>query len=283
MVNVRKIVKRGGSMISDGAGLLKKTLRKSLKFGAKALSKTVELATDSLKKIKNKAKKLSKNQITALLLVGAGTTYAGVNLGDAISEHNKRNNKTFIVTEVFYKEGDEVDEISFVILNPERIEIYVDDQFVINSTDSIYNSKIQNKTIELNTLPYTITETKISKDKDNDEQPSDKNPDIPFVITIRVLGLNMTGKDKDMIKSGNNLFTLQLKADLNNSIKDEYDDDGQAVKEAVKEAVDVVANVTGDIFEKLFGPIGKIVFWCIIGLLIMTVIGTIIYLFVKKK
>ena len=89
----------------------------------------------------------------------------------------------------------------------------------------------------------------------------------------------MSEKDKDMIKSGNNLFTLQLKADLNNSIKDQFDDDAKAVNDALKEAVDSVADVTGDIFGKFFGPIGQIVFGCFIGVLVV-VIATY-YLFIK--
>ena len=207
-----------------------------------------------------------------------------------MTEFNKRNNKEFTVKEVFYKEGDDVDEMSFVITNPEKIEIYPDDSFVIIYASPFYDSKKSNRTITLDDQPYLITETKISKDKENDDQP-DLNPDVPYVITIKINGLDLSGKDKDMIKSATGdekLFVIKLKADMNNDIKDEFEDDGEAVKEALEKALGAVAD-TGDDFlkwilehllklAKPLAPIGYI----LLALFLIWVLYQLYNIFIKK-
>jgi hypothetical protein len=293
MVNVKKVFKKAGKAIGDASSLFKKYTRKAIKTGGKALEKTIEVAGDSLKKIKAKAKKLTKTQAVLLVSLGVVGTYAGVNVGDAVGEYNKRNNKEFTVKEVFYKDGDTVDEISFVITNPDKIEIYPDDSFVIFEASSLYSSKISNKTITLNDLPYTITETKISKDKENDEQP-DLNPDVPYVITIKINGLDLSGKDKDMINSGDKLFVLKLKADINNDIKDEFEDDGEVIKDELEKIVGTGANATKDwlkwIWEQiltLLAPIGYAIGYGLLAILILyilyLIIKTVIYNYLQKK
>jgi len=247
MVN-KKMFKKAGKAIGDATSIFKKYARKSVKLGLKGLQKTVEVAGDSLKKIKNKAKKLTKAQVTVLVSLGAVGTYAGVNVGDAITEYNKRNNKEFIVKEVFYKEGDTVDEISFVILNPDKIEIYPEDTFVIIESESSYMNEIKNKTIILNELAYVITETKISKDKENDDQP-DLNPDVPYVVTIKINGLDLAGNNKNMLKSGEKIFVLKLKPDINNDIKDEFEDDIEVIVKTVEDAVKDVADTNENILQ----------------------------------
>lgn len=290
MVNVTKIVQRAGKAIGAGTSLFKKAARRAAKIGGNAVKKTLTIAGDSLKKIKNKAKKLTKAQAAIIVSIGAVGTYAGVNIGDAMTEFNKRNNKEFTVKEVFYKEGDDVDEMSFVITNPEKIEIYPDDSFVIIYASPFYDSKKSNRTITLDDQPYLITETKISKDKENDDQP-DLNPDVPYVITIKINGLDLSGKDKDMIKSATGdekLFVIKLKADMNNDIKDEFEDDGEAVKEALEKALGAVAD-TGDDFlkwileqllklAKPLAPIGYI----LLALFLIWVLYQLYNIFIKK-
>jgi hypothetical protein len=307
MVNFKKVVKKGGKALGETTSIFKKYARKAIKVGGKALSKTIEIAGDSLKKIKNKVKKLTKAQAVVLLTLGGVATYSGVNIGDAVAEFNKRNNKEFTVKEIFYKDGDDVDEISFVITNPDKIEIYPDDSFVIVEANSFFDSKFSNKTLILGELPYLITETKISKDKENDEQP-DLNPDIPYVITIKINGLDLSGKDKDMIKSGEQferLFVLKLKPDINNDIKDEFEDDGEAIKESLENAVKAIkeslenavkagAGATDDFLKwileqlkTLLVPVGYTIGYVLLAILIIYILyligKTVILNFLQKK
>jgi len=293
MVNFKKVVKKGGKALGETTSIFKKYARKAIKVGGKALSKTIEIAGDSLKKIKNKVKKLTKAQAVVLLTLGGVATYSGVNVGNAVAEFNKRNNKEFTVKEIFYKDGDDVDEISFVITNPDKIEIYPDDSFVIVEANSFFDSKFSNKTLFLGELPYLITETKISKDKENDEQP-DLNPDIPYVITIKINGLDLSGKDKDMIKSGERLFVLKLKPDINNDIKDEFEDDGEAIKETLENAVKAGAGATDDFLKwildqlkTLLAPVGYAIGYGLLAILIIYILyligKTVILNFLQKK
>jgi hypothetical protein len=293
MVNFKKVVKKGGKALGETTSIFKKYARKAIKVGGKALSKTIEIAGDSLKKIKNKVKKLTKAQAVVLLTLGGVASYSGVNIGDAVAEFNKRNNKEFTVKEIFYKDGDDVDEISFVITNPDKIEIYPDDSFVIVEANSFFDSKFSNETLFLGELPYLITETKISKDKENDEQP-DLNPDIPYVITIKINGLDLSGKDKDMIKSGERLFVLKLKPDINNDIKDEFEDDGEAIKETLENAVKAGAGATDDFLKwileqlkTLLVPVGYTIGYGLLAILIIYILyligKTVILNFLQKK
>lgn len=281
MVNVTKVVKKGGkisgkagSVIGELSSDFKKISRKGKK-GSKVSKKTLDVMSESLEKTKKQSKKFTKAQYLAIIATGATATYAGVNLGEGVIEHNKRLNKLFDVTEVFYKDGDNKDEITFVISNPEKIEIYPTDEVVITYADIYYEQKIDNKTIKLNDQPYLISETKVNKDKENDELPKDTNLDVPFLITVTINGLDLTGKDNNMIKKGDKLFTLQLIPDFNNSIKNEFDDDSEKIKEAGES---VFSSLT-DPFVNLFGDIGDVIFWVIVGIVILLFIVFIFFIY----
>ena len=284
MVSVSSVkkFKKGGKAIAEQTSLVKKYGRKSAKVGGKGFEKTSEIAVKSLKTVKSKSKKINNLQKAALLAAGAAAAYSSVNVANGFADYNKRVDKKFTVTEVFYKDGDSVNEISFVITNPEKIEIFPDDSFVITEKSSFYDKKFSDNKLKLDVQPYMVTETKISKDKENEEQPN-LNPDIPYVVTIMINTLDLSGSDKDMIKTGDKLFVIQLKPDVNNDIKDEFEDDAEEAEKAIKAALEATTDWFGDLLKNLGGPIVSAIIAILAIIIVMIIIFGLVKLLKKKK
>lgn len=276
MVSAKALKKeiKAGSAIVEVASETKK-LKRVIKKSGKSTKKITEAVGETeeiLKKVKTKSKKISSFQKAIVVGLGASAVWGTVNIGYAVADYVKRNNKIFTVTEIFHKENDGNDELSFVILNPDKIQIFTDESFVITYADPFFDGFFARGLLKKSdTVAYTITETKINKDKENSDL-SDEDPDIPYVITIQVNGLDLSlDENKPLITNNlkkDKLLEIKLKADLNSEIKDEFNDDFDALKKTADDAMNAVNNAFQDtllyILKTFVAPvIGVIIIICL--------------------
>jgi hypothetical protein len=270
-----KVVEKAGDVANKATGnwkILKKAIKaKNLpvaeaadltKKGEKATKETIDLVD---------SKKISYSTFTK---IATGTVVVGVAVGVATAIKAKqsfdaRNGKEFRVNEISYDPNDDIDEISLSITNPELLPIYVRESILfltINSNYDVLKNKINEKKILLNDLDYKITEV---------------NPygadTIPTLIKVKISGIDLTGADKDMIMKGDGLFIIKLRADFNNDIGHEFDNN---VINKILNMLKNTAEAPFDIFNYVIQIVKTI--GLIFGIIFLLYLAKVVYDTFKK-
>jgi hypothetical protein len=248
--------KKVGNAIGELYGKLRQ-LKLSKKLDNDAVKFAEKTTDEAFEKIKAKkdiiGDTLPKKKST-LTKIAAGTAVVGVTItavtaANAIKSFDARDNKPFIVNKI-ERNLEEKDEIVLTISNSNKLCLYPKETILFeNPNVDVLRTKAASGIIKLKSsstpIPYNIIST----------DPYGEDPDsgvdyIPTKIIIKIPGLDVTGRDKDMLIEGSNLITIVLQADPTNDIQESMDGTGnffiktgEAIVDPFEKFIEILKNV----------------------------------------